>query len=186
MRISRHRRYYSNRNQTPSPGSQYKFNERIMAPEVLVIDELGKSLGVMPVAQGVEIALAKELDLVEVFPAANPPVCKILDFGAFKYQKEKEAKKQKAKQVDVKGIRLSPRIGDHDFDIRLNQAKGFLEDGHKVKLELPLRGRERQFADLARGVINEFIAKLNEKMPCKAEGSVEKQDNRLTVIVSKR
>lgn len=186
MRISRHRRYYSNRNQTPSPGSQYKFNERIMAPEVMVIDSDGTNLGVMPTAKGIEVALAKELDLVEVFPNANPPVCKILDFSAFKYQKEKEAKKQKAKQVDVKGIRLSPRIGDHDLGIRLNQAAGFLEDGHKVKIELPLRGRERQFADLARGVVNEFIAKLNEKIPSKAEGSIEKQDNRLTVIISKR
>ncbi|MEI7741489.1 MAG: translation initiation factor IF-3 [bacterium] len=186
MRISRHRRYYANRNQVASPGSQYKYNEKILAPEVMVIDADGSNLGAMTKAAAIEVALARELDLVEVFPAAKPPVCKILDYSAFKYQKEKEAKKQKAKQVDVKGIRLSPRIGDHDIEIRIKQAAGFLEEGHKVKLELPLRGRERQFADLARGVINGFVASLNEKIPCKTEGSIEKQDNRLTLIVAKR
>ena len=185
MRISRRRRHFR-RPPPPSPGAQYRANERIASPTVIVIDENGENLGELPTAKAIQIAQERELDLVEVSPLATPPVCKFIDYGAFKYQKEKEARKQKAHTADVKGIRLSPRIGDHDLDIRVKQAAGFLEDGDKVKVELPLRGRERQFADLARGVIQEFVAKLNAILPVKMEGSIEKQDNRLTAVISKR
>jgi len=185
MRISRRRRHFQ-RPQPTSPGAQYRANERIRALEVNVIDEQGQNLGTMPTAKAVELANERELDAVEVNPNATPPVVKFLDYGAFKYQKEKEARKQKSKTVDIKGIRLSPRIGEHDLNIRVKQAVGFLQDGHKVKVELPMRGRERQFADLARGVVMDFIAKVDAQIPAKAESSIEKQDNRLTVVIAKR
>lgn len=184
MRISRRKRYQKRVVQTP--GAQYNFNERIKSPSLLVIDETGTSLGIISTEKALSLARERELDLVEVSPLANPPVAKILDFGAFKYQKEKEARKQKAKQVDVKGIRLSARIGEHDLEVRMKQAVGFLKDGHKVKLELPLHGRERQFADRARILIQDFTLKVDAVIPCKMESPIEKQDNRLTTVLARR
>lgn len=187
MRISRRKRYQ--RRVVPvSPGAQYRANERIKSLELRIIDENGEQLGVMTTAKALQMATERELDLVEVSPLANPPVAKFIDYGAFKYQKEKEARKQKTKQIDTKGIRLSPRISEHDLEMRINQAIGFLGDGNKVKLEMVLRGRERQFqfVERAKEVINQFIAKVDAKTPVKTESSIEKQDNRLTVILTKR
>lgn len=166
MRIHRHRQNRPRLNIT-----KYKANERIKAEVVRVIDEEGKMLGEMPTSKALEIAREKELDLVEVSPVAVPPVCKILDYGQFKYQKEKEAKKQKTqqKEVDMKVVRLSIRIGAHDRDVRLKQGIKFLERGDKVKVELPLRGREKAHKDLAEEIINTFITDTQAGIAIKIE-----------------
>jgi translation initiation factor IF-3 len=125
------------------------------------------------------------LDLVEVGPTANPPVCKIADFGALKFRQQKLERKQKAKQkkVDVKGIRLSLNIGQHDAEIKANRAKEFLEEGHKVKVEIILRGRERQFKQLAIDKIALFEKSLG--IPTKEEVKLTFMGNRISKVFGK-
>jgi len=167
---------------------QYWINEQIRAPQVRVIDEAGQNLGVMDTPAAVRLAHERELDLVEVFPKAEPPIAKILDYGKFLYQKDKEARKQKAraKKVEIKGVRLSLRISSHDRDVRLNQSKGFLESGDKVKIEIILKGRERQYSNMAREIVNQFIASLNKLLPTKIEQPIVFQGGRLSVTVGKQ
>lgn len=167
---------------------QYWINEQIRAPQVRVIDEAGQNLGIMDTPAAVRLARERELDLVEVFPKAEPPIAKILDYGKFLYQKDKEARKQKAKakKVEIKGVRLSLRISAHDRDVRLNQSKEFLESGDKVKIEIILKGRERQYSNMAREIVNQFIASLNKLLPTKIEQPIAFQGGRLSVTVGKQ
>ncbi len=167
---------------------QYWINEQIKAPQVRVIDEAGQNLGVMETPSAIRLARERELDLVEVFPKADPPIAKILDYGKFLYQKDKEARKQKAKQkkVEIKGIRLSLRISAHDRDVRLNQAKDFLESGDKVKIEIILKGRERQYSSMARENVSQFINSLDQMVSTKVEQPLSFQGGRLSVTVGKK
>jgi len=182
MRIHRHRARTSNLHV-----QKFRMNEKITAPEVRVVDDEGKPLGILKTEDAIAIAKAKELDLVEVSPKAEPPVCKILDYGAFKYQKEKEARKQKAqsREVEVKGIRLSLRIGEHDFEIRCQQGKKFLERGDKLRIEIVLRGREKAHVDLAQEIILKFVEVLKKDFPLRVEQPFSKQGSRLTMIVAR-
>ncbi len=162
-------------------------NDRIKAAEVRVIDENGQALGVMTIEKALELIQSKELDLVEVSPKAEPPVCKILDYGQFKYQKEKEARKQKAqaKEIELKVIRLSVRIGEHDMDVRQKQAAKFLDRGDKVKIELPMRGREKAHKDVAEEVINRFVEALKGQYQLRTEQEIKYLGGRFSVIVAK-
>lgn len=182
MRIHRHRQ-----RKPKFEVPVYRANEAILAPEVRVVDENDKPAGVLPLAQAIALARSKELDLVEVSPKAEPPVCRILDYGQFKYQKEKEARKQKAqsKEVEVKGVRLSLRIGEHDIETRHQQAKSFLEDGDKVKVEIILRGREKGHQAVAREVIKKFMEVLKADFPIRVEQEITYQQGRLTAIVGR-
>ena len=184
MRIHKHRRF-----QTPKFAPQeYKANKHIVAPEVRVIDEEGNALGVLPTEKAIAIAEEKGLDLIEVSPKAEPPVCKIGDYGQFKYQKEKDARKQRAqsKEVEIKGIRLSLRIGEGDLMIRVNQGVKFFEQGDKIKVEMILRGRERAHFALAQGVFDTYIAKLGEHYPVKVESPVKAQGGKLHMIIARQ
>lgn len=169
-------------------GPVYYANEQIRAAEVRLIGENAEHLGVMPTEKALAIAQERGYDLVEVSPKDNPPICKLLNFGQFKYEREREARKQKshAKTVEVKGIRLSSRIGAHDLETRMRNAEQFLTEGHKVKVEIILRGREKAFAALARGVIENFIMKLREKFSLVIEQPVQAQGGQLTAIVAKK
>ena len=182
MRIHRHRQRKPQLNV-----QQYHVNETITAPEVRVIDEEGVTLGVMPTAKAIQTAHERGADLVEVFPKAEPPVCKLLDYGHFKYQKEKEARKQKAQshEVDVKGIRLSLRIGEHDLEIRHQQAKKFLERGDKVKIEMVLRGREKGHRAVASEVVNKLVDKLRADYPLRIEQPISYMAGRMTMIIAR-
>ena len=182
MRISRYRKF-----QRPAE-PQYRANEHIRAPEVRVIDENGKNLDVMPTMEAVSLARERGFDLVEVMPNAQPPIAKLLDWGQFKYEKEKEARKQKAHahKVEVKGVRLSIRIGEHDRGVRLDKAKEFLSGGDRVQVEIILRGRERQFTDLARQIIDRFVADLDAVIGAKIDQPFSRQGGRLTVVVAKK
>lgn len=161
-------------------------NEKIQVEKVRVIGPDG-DLGVMDTAKAIELAQEKELDLVEVSPKAEPPVCKILDFGNFKYQKEKEARKQKSqsKEVEIKGVRLTFRIGEHDFNVRRAQAKKFLERGDKVKVEMPLRGREKAHKDVARELMEKFINAVREDYEVRVEQPIAFQAGRFTAIIAR-
>lgn len=159
----------------------------IRVPEVRVIDENGEHIGTMSTEAAQKLADERGLDLIEINPEANPPVVKILEYGQFKYQKDKEERLQKKKQkeTEVKGIRLSLRIGEHDKELRLNQAKGFFEDGNKVKVEVILRGRERQFVENAFKVVKTFIEDLNKQSPLRVEQAPTKQENKIIALLAK-
>lgn len=181
MRISR-RRF-----KPKTPTVFYAVNENIRFPQVRVITEEGEHLGVLNTAEALQRAREREQDLVIIQPKAEPPVAKIIDFGKFKYEKDKETRKQKAKlkTVEVKGIRLSVRIGAHDLEVRRDQAQKFLENGDKVKIEIILRGRERRHGDLASQIIQQFTESLNQLMPVKVEQPISRQGGQLTSIVGK-
>ncbi|MFH1405031.1 MAG: translation initiation factor IF-3 [Patescibacteria group bacterium] len=182
MRIHRHRQ---NKQKLKVP--QFKANERIKVPEVYVIGFEGEQIGVMPIEKAIEMAREKELDLVEVSPKANPPVCRLLDFGQFKYQKEKEARKQKAqsKEVDIKGVRLTFRIGKGDLDTRLAQSLKFLERGDKVRVELVMRGREKAHKDVATKLMNDFLNQIKATYEIRLEQAVQFQGGKFTCIVAR-
>lgn len=182
MRISRYRRF------AKPVEPQFKANEHIKSPEVRVIDENAKNIGVLATSEALALAKERGFDLVEVMPNAEPPIAKFLDYGQFKYEKEKEARKQKAHahKVEVKGIRLSIRIGEHDRDVRRDKAKEFLEEGDRVQVEIILRGRERQFVDLARQVIDRFVSDLDMAVGIKIDQPFSRQGGRLTVVVAKK
>ncbi|MSR85135.1 translation initiation factor IF-3 [Candidatus Uhrbacteria bacterium] len=185
MRIHHRRRGgYQKKEQAPV----YNANEFIKAPDVRVIDEENKFLGVMPTAAAVTIARERGYDLVEVSPKETPPVCKLLDFGQFKYQKEKEMRIQKAraKKVDVKGIRLSVKMGQHDIDIRQEQAVEFLADGDKLKIEIMLRGREKEHGNLANERIKEFLAAIEKTYPLTIEQPTARNGGNVSTIVGRK
>ena len=181
MRISRKRRP-----QKPLL-PRYRVNEFIRVPEVRLLDAQNNNLGVMSAPDAFQRAQESGLDLVEINPKAVPPVCKIVDFTHFKYQREKEAKKQKVKShvSDTKGIRLSVRISNHDMETRKNQAEKFLDRGDKVKAEIILRGRENARPNLAFEVIEKFFSRLSQNMQVKFEQPVAKQGNKITAVIVK-
>jgi len=157
-------------------------------PQVRLIDETGQNIGVIDTAKALAMAREKGLDLIEVSPLAKPPVAKIVDYSKLKYQEEKERRKEKAKQkkVEVKGIRLSLRISEHDKEVRIKQAEKFLNQDDKVKLEMILRGRERQHKDLARDIINKFIEAVDKTIPVSVEQSINIQGGKLSALIAKK
>ena len=139
-------------------------NEEIRDAEVRVIDETGTMLGVLPIEEALSIAEEKNLDLVNVSPNANPPVCKILDYGKYRYEiqkREKDAKKRQ-KVTEVKEVRLSTFIEEHDIQVKAKNASKFLQEGNRVKVSLRLRGRERDYANHAIEVMNDFAESLSD------------------------
>ena len=151
-------------------------NDRIRAKEVQLISETGEKLGVVPMQEALNIAEEKNLDVVLVAANSNPPVCKIMNYGKYKFEqskREKEAKK-KQKTLEVKEIRVTPNIEEHDFGFKSKNARKFLEDGNKVKITVRFRGREVNNSKAGEAVLNKFIEVLEhvsvvEKKP-KLEG----------------
>jgi translation initiation factor IF-3 len=171
----------------PKLEKKFLANEQIKAEEVFLIDENGEKIGKISTEEALQQAKENDLDLVEVNPQADLPVCKIMDYGQFKYEKEKKAHKQKLaqKKVDTKGIRLSVRISKNDFEMRIKQAMKFLEKGHKLKLELVLKGRERAHPEKAVEIINNFVAELESKEDFNIvrEQDLTKQGGRFIMIL---
>jgi len=134
-------------------------NEQIKVPKVQVIDDTGKNLGILDISKAIELARERELDLVEISSKAQPPICKIINFGKYQYIQEKKAKRQKAKQkkLDLKQIRIGFTTSSHDLEIKAKQIERFLKEGHKVRIELRLRGREKAHSDLAREKVEKFL-----------------------------
>ncbi|MBO5994116.1 MAG: translation initiation factor IF-3 [Firmicutes bacterium] len=139
-------------------------NEEIRDAEVRVIDETGAMLGILPIEEALRLAEERNLDLVNVSPNANPPVCKILDYGKYRYEvqkREKDAKKRQ-KVTEVKEVRLSTFIEEHDIQVKAKNASKFLQEGNRVKVSLRLRGRERDYANHAIEVMNDFAESLSD------------------------
>lgn len=128
-------------------------------PQIRCLDAAGNMLGVMATQDAVRMAQDQQLDLVEISPNADPPVCRIMDFGKFRYQeslKDKEARRHQHRQV-VKEIKFHANVGEHDFETKLNHIKGFLADGNKVKVTLVFRGRENVHREIGFAVVNRVI-----------------------------
>ena len=139
-------------------------NGQIRAREVQLIGDEGEKLGVVSLKEALEIAEEKKLDLVLVAPNSKPPVCKIMNYGKYKFEqakKEKESRKNQ-KAVETKEIRVTPNIGDHDFSFKCKNARGFLESGNKVKFTVRFRGRELNNVKLGEEVLNKFAEELSE------------------------
>ena len=136
----------------------------IRIPRVMVVDETGEQLGILETLEAIAIAEEKGLDLVEVAPTARPPVCKIMDYGRFKYEQAKKAKKAKAAShtVKVKTIQFRPKTDDHDYEFKKKHIITFLEQGHKVKVQMRFRGREITHLDLAMDFLNHLVEEIQE------------------------
>lgn len=155
---------------------ELRINDEISAREVKLIDESGAQLGVMSLDEALKIAEEKELDLVEVAPGTEPTVCKIMNYGKYKYEqarKEKEAKK-KQRTVEVKEVRLSPNIDTNDMNTKMNNAKKFILKGNKVKVTLRFRGREMAHMQQSKHILDDFADMLKDvavvEKPAKLEG----------------
>ncbi len=141
-----------------------KANERIRALDVQVIGSDGNNLGVFPINKAIELAKNEGLDLIEISPNANPPVCKIMDMGKFKYDQQKKANlaKKKQKIVSLKEIKLRPGTETHDYNFKIKNAKKFISKGDKVKFTVKFKGREMQHVDLGKNLMNRIIDDLKE------------------------
>lgn len=161
-----------------------RVNHQIKVPEVRVIDDAGKMVGIMKTSEALQLALDRQVDLVEISPQANPPVVKLLDYDKYRYQQEKAAQeaKKKVKKVTVKGIRLSVRIGQHDLEFKAKQATGFITDGNKVKLDVQMRGREQAHPELAFELIKKFPTLL--KVPFVIESGPSRMGGMVSLILS--
>ena len=140
-----------------------RINSEIRARDVRVISPEGEQLGVMSVRDALQVAAEKELDLVEVAPNARPPVCRIMDYGKYRYEQTKRQKEAKKKQkvVTVKEVRMTPKIEEHDFQVKTKNAERFLKDGNKVKVSVRFRGREVVHSNLARDMLLQMVEEIN-------------------------
>lgn len=175
-----------NGNQGPRPDQRQKpdkyngdlVNEKIRFPQVLVIGPTGQQLGTMSSRQALQLAYDNELDLLCVSKNSNPPVCKILDYGKYKFQQQKKAKDAKKKQhtIEVKEIKLTPQIGIHDIETKAKKAREFLQEGNKVKAGVYFRGRQLSHIEVGQEVLDKFIASLGDlcvqEKPAELEGKL--------------
>lgn len=153
-----------------------RINTEIKAPQVRVIGQDGEQIGVMATRDAYNLAISKGLDLIEIVPNADPPVCKLMDFGKYKYELAKKEKLQKKHQhvTQVKEIRFHPNTDKHDFEFKTRHARGFIEAGHKVKATVVFKGREITYQDQGRELLDRFTEALSDiakvEQPPKMEG----------------
>lgn len=144
--------------------NKIRLNQEITAPNVRLIGEDGSQLGVVPLVDAINQAEQANLDLAEIAPNAQPPVVKILDWGKYRYEQTKQLQKSRKnqRQVEVKQIRLGLKIGEHDFLVKLNRARKFIAEGHKVKVSLLFRGREITHPELGRAILAKFLTGIED------------------------
>lgn len=153
-----------------------RLNEAIRAREVRLVDADGSQLGIVPVRDALRIAGEKALDLVEVAPTAKPPVCRIMDYGKFRYEESKREREARKKQkiISIKELKMRPNIEDHDFDVRVKQAEKFLKEGDKIKCTIMFRGREIVHAENGKVVLDRLLDRIQDlvvvERPPKVEG----------------
>jgi len=160
-------------------------NERIRAREVRLIDENGEMLGVMPSGRALDIAREKNLDIVEVSPNAMPPVCKLMDYGRYKYEqakKENEARKNQ-KTITLKEIRMRPRTDDHDIEVKTRKIQEFLAEGDKVRVSVQFRGAEMRHPDIGRKLLDSIAEVLKGTVTIERSPSME--GRMMSMIVSR-
>ena len=164
----------------------WRINEDIRVREVRLVSDDGEQLGIVPVREALGIALEKGLDLVEVAPSAQPPVCRLMDYGKFKFEQNKREKEARKKQkiISIKEVKMRPNIEEHDFQVKAKNARKFLSGGDKVKLTIMFRGREITHPELGEKLSLKFVGELTDissvEKPPKVEGR-----NMVTVLIPK-
>lgn len=160
-----------------------RINEQIKASEVRVIDEKGQNLGVLKTEEAIRIAKERGFDLVEISDKVQPSICKIIDYGKYKYAQEKKERKQKAHQKtgETKCIRIGFTTSSHDLGIRINQIEKFFKEGHKVMVEMRLKGREKAHFDLAKEKLESFLSTIPGEI--KKEEEIKKSPQGFTVTI---
>lgn len=143
--------------------TEYLVNEEIRDREVRLIGEDGEQLGIMSAAAALNIAIEKDLDLVKIAPGSNPPVCKIMDYGKYRFEQSKREKEARKNQrvIEIKEIRMSPSIGENDFLVKLKNGQKFLTDGDRVKVTVRFRGREMAHTNIGEQLLRDFAAKCS-------------------------
>ena len=160
----------------PISNKELQINEQIRDKELRVVDSDGTQLGIMPLKQALELAEQRDLDLVKIAPQAKPPVCKIIDYGKFRFEQSKREKEQRKNQriVEIKEVRLSLNIDTHDFETKKNHALRFIAEGNKVKASIRFRGREMGHPELGQEIMKRFADAMSEvanvEKPAKLEG----------------
>ena len=151
-------------NAPPTRDSGPRVNEKITSSEIRLIDAEGELIGVVPPARGIELAEEVGLDLVEISPNAQPPVCKVMDYGKFKYEEARAAREARKKQhtIQVKEVKFRPGIEEHDYEFKMRHARRFLEEGNKVKLTMRFRGRQVTHPEIGREVLMRATEDLEE------------------------
>lgn len=165
----------------------FLLNEEIREKEVRVIDNSNEQLGILLTKEALKLAEERELDLVLIAPGANPPVCKVMDYGKFIYEqgkKEKEAKK-KQKVINIKEVRLSPSIEEHDIAIKANNARKFLIDGDKVKVTVRFRGRQADYSHIGFEILKSFSGRLEDVCVIEKNAKLEGK-NMIMILAPKR
>ena len=152
----------ANNTNTQNNNKGQRINENIRVREVRLIDDEGNQMGIVPTQEALKLAKEKDLDLVEVSPNANPPVCKILDYGKYRFEQEKKLRDSKKNQkvLKLKEIRMQPKIGSGDLDTKAKHIQEFLDEGDKVKVTIRFRGRELAHTELGYDVLNEVLKRL--------------------------
>ena len=152
-----------------------RINEQIRVREVRLIDDEGEQKGIVPTIEALRMAKEQELDLVEVAPQANPPVCKILDYGKYRFEREKKLRdsKKNQKQLKLKEIRMQPKIGSGDLDFKSKHIQEFLTEGNKVKVTIRFRGRELAHTELGYDVLKEVLKRLNDEYVIEKQPAME-------------
>jgi translation initiation factor IF-3 len=164
-----------------------RVNERIRARQVRVVDEEGNQLGIMAPGDALNEARERGLDLVEVAPNAQPPVCRIMDYGKYKYQQSKRAKESRKHQhtVTVKEVKYRPKIDEHDFNYKTQHAREFLEEGNKVKLTIMFRGREMAHPEFGRDILKRVVEELQDLLSEKVNAGVARLEGRnMSIMLS--
>ena len=163
-----------------------RINHQIRIRQVRVIDEDNSQLGVLETADALALASHKNLDLVEIAPNQRPPVCRIMDFGKFKYEEKKkeQASRRKQHQVQVKEVRLRPAIADHDRQVRVRAARQFLSDGDKVLLVCLFRGRQMAHKEVGEQVIKQVLQELGDL--AKVESGIRMEGRRMVMMLAKK
>ena len=164
-------------------GPQIRVNRRIRVPEVRVVAADGSNLGVLPTDEALRQAASQGLDLVEVNPKANPPVCKILDFGKYKYEEKKKQREAKRRQtvMEVKEIKLRPKTDDHDLNVKVRAARRFIESGNKVKVTCRFRGREITHPERARMQLDFMVSQLEDLAHVEQQAAMEGRTMAMTL-----
>lgn len=163
-----------------------RINEEIRAREVRVIGSDGEQLGIMSGREAQQLAYEKHLDLVEIAPTAKPPVCRIMDYGKYRYEQQKREKESRKKQktFDIKEVKLRPGIEEHDFNVKFKNAVRFLEDGDKVKVTIMFRGRELSHPELGEVLLNKMAAQLKEMAVVEKQPKLEGK-NMIMIVAPK-
>jgi len=162
--------------------TDYRVNRQIRIPEVRLIDEHGGQIGVIATAEAMKMAEAAKLDLVEVSPMAKPPVCRILDFGKFKYAQRKKERGHHSRASQLKELRVRPAIDKHDLQYRLDAGRKFLEQGHKVQVVCIFRGRQMAHPEHGYAVMKQVAEQLGDI--CKIESHARLMGKRMTMLLS--